>query len=145
MTNNKTVFQARNDAEAQNWADHEAAFGPDVALTAEQLEDKYNPNGDGEHPAYPRTAWENEVSSKVTLLGYWDSVLHFLTTPTEDDNEESTTVTMTSEQRAMVDELRTSGFLVVIWTPNELGDADIGHVEERVIELGNQTIEMSKS
>ena len=43
----------------------------DRQMTAEQLDDKYNPNGDGEHPHYTRTNWREEVSRGNTLLGYW--------------------------------------------------------------------------
>jgi hypothetical protein len=39
--------------------------------------------------------------------------------------------------RAMRDE----GYLVIIWTPEELGDIDPGHMEDTLIERGNDMIE----
>lgn len=47
-------------------------FENDKDLTAEQLADKYNPEGDGEHPIITRECWRNEVFEGNTLLGYWD-------------------------------------------------------------------------
>ena len=44
-------------------------------LTAEQLDDIYNPDGDGEHPTYTRGMWRQAVSQKETLRGYWDWVV----------------------------------------------------------------------
>ena len=43
-----------------------------------------------------------------------------------------------------VNELRDAGHLVVIWTPDELEGVDIGHVEDRVVELGNEVIDNLK-
>lgn len=48
----------------------------DVGLTADQLADKYNPKGDGEHGVYPRALWRAEVAAEVTLLGYWEWAHH---------------------------------------------------------------------
>lgn len=50
----------------------------DRELTAEQLDDKYNPDGDGEHPIVTRECWRHEVFESNTLLGYWDWVAHKL-------------------------------------------------------------------
>lgn len=47
----------------------------DTALTADQLADKYSPNGDGEHPQHPRQDWCAEVAMGNTLRGYWDWVV----------------------------------------------------------------------
>lgn len=44
----------------------------DAGATADSLEDRYNPNGDGEHPIHTRDAWILAVQQKVTLRGYWD-------------------------------------------------------------------------
>lgn len=41
------------------------------------------------------------------------------------------------------DILRDAGFCVVVWTPEELGDADIDDLENIVIERGNNFIEWS--
>lgn len=48
-------------------------FG-DVSLSPEQLDDKYNPDGDGEHPRFTREAWRQAVVQEETLRGYWDWV-----------------------------------------------------------------------
>ena len=45
---------------------------------------------------------------------------------------------MTEEEQAAVDQLRRKGYCVVIWTPEELGDADAGNLEDIVIERGNE-------
>lgn len=60
----------------------------DYDLTAEQLDDKYNPDGDGEHPGYTRDAWRQAVSNLDTLSGYWAWVAHQLQAEQEDlDND----------------------------------------------------------
>lgn len=46
----------------------------DIGLTAEQLDDKYNPDGDGEHPLWTRETWIQAVCEQDTLRGYWDWV-----------------------------------------------------------------------
>lgn len=46
----------------------------DQRLTADQLDEKYNPVGDGEHPTHPRAAWREKVSHGNTLRSYWDWV-----------------------------------------------------------------------
>lgn len=51
---------------------------PDRDLTAVELDDKYNPEWDGEHPAYPRAAWRHEVINRNTISGYWDWVVYQL-------------------------------------------------------------------
>jgi hypothetical protein len=52
---------------------------PDYLLTPEQLDEKYNPNGGGEHPAFTRDDWRNEVHHEYTLQGYWQWVFDQLT------------------------------------------------------------------
>ena len=44
---------------------------------------------------------------------------------------------MTEEEQAAVDQLRHKGYCVVIWTPEELGDADADNLESIVTERGN--------
>ena len=46
----------------------------DEDLTAEQLDAKYNPDGDGEHPSWPREEWQGAAYEGNTLLGYWQWV-----------------------------------------------------------------------
>ena len=46
----------------------------DLNLTAEQLDDKYNQDGDGEHPEVPREEWRCAVDREETLRGYWEWV-----------------------------------------------------------------------
>lgn len=51
---------------AKNW-DVEA----DYPLNEEQLDDKYSPEGDGEHPFFQRVNWRQAVAQEETLQGYW--------------------------------------------------------------------------
>lgn len=46
----------------------------DSGLTAEQLDDKYNQDGGGEHPVFTRQGWRHEVGERNTVSGYWDWV-----------------------------------------------------------------------
>ena len=48
----------------------------DADLSADQLEDKYNPNpnGVGQHPMYRRDTWRAAVGTQETISGYWDWV-----------------------------------------------------------------------
>lgn len=46
----------------------------DYGLRADQLNEKYNPEGDGEHPTFPRCDWREEVRHERTIIGYWDWV-----------------------------------------------------------------------
>lgn len=48
----------------------------DFILDADQLDDKYNPNGDGEHPVFARDSWRVAVANQDTISGYWDWVEH---------------------------------------------------------------------
>lgn len=48
---------------------------------------------------------------------------------------------MTPAQQNAINSLRDEGHLVIIWTPAELGDADLGHLEDVLIERGNDMIE----
>lgn len=50
----------------------------DIGLNAEQLDDKYNLDGDGEHPQYTRADWRSAVQSGDTISGYWVWVEHRL-------------------------------------------------------------------
>lgn len=50
---------------------------------------------------------------------------------------------MTHEQLAVVKQLRDEGYLVVIWTPEELGNVNIDDLEDTVISYGSDMIEMS--
>ena len=45
---------------------------------AEALDFEYNPDGDGEYPAYTRSDWRSAVNQQSTLLGYWEWVAHML-------------------------------------------------------------------
>jgi hypothetical protein len=46
----------------------------DIGLCAEHLDEKYNPQGDGEHPYFTRSDWRADVREDVTLRGYWEWV-----------------------------------------------------------------------
>jgi len=48
---------------------------------------------------------------------------------------------MTKEEQAVIAELRSRGFAVIVWTPEELAGASRKHVEDRSVELGWQVIE----
>lgn len=59
---------------------------PDAGLTAEQLDDKYNPKGYGEHPNFPRADWRAMVSEDATLRGYWEWVANMIETHDPDND-----------------------------------------------------------
>lgn len=46
----------------------------DYSLDSVQLDDKYNPDGDGEHPVFARGQWRTEVAAQNTITGYWEWV-----------------------------------------------------------------------
>lgn len=48
---------------------------------------------------------------------------------------------MTPEQQAVINQLRTEGYAVVIWTPDEVGDKNIRHLEDVVISCGSEFLE----
>ena len=48
----------------------------DLDLLPIQLDDKYNPEGDGQHPHFTRDQWREAVTREDTLSGYWDWVHH---------------------------------------------------------------------
>ena len=48
---------------------------------------------------------------------------------------------MTEEQKKAIKELRHAGYAVIVWTPEELGEADAKRVQDRSIELGHEVIE----
>lgn len=50
------------------------ATAEDHTLTADQLDDKYNPEGDGEHPKFTRESWRRAVAGRDTICGYWEWV-----------------------------------------------------------------------
>ena len=49
-------------------------YEEDYGLNYEALDDKYNPDGDGEHPGYPIVEWRNAVFRGETLRSYWQWV-----------------------------------------------------------------------
>lgn len=62
----------------------EENYNEDCELSATQLDDKYNPDGGGEHPDYTFEAWAAAVGKRGTWLGYWEWVecqLHLSTLP----------------------------------------------------------------
>lgn len=50
----------------------------DFELSADELDHKYNPAGNGEHPYFTRGEWVHEVFNHNTLLGYWEWIVHQL-------------------------------------------------------------------
>ena len=61
----------------------------DYHLTAEQLDDRYNPDGDGQHRTYTRSLWVRAVNMDATLSGYWDWVHYQLTLEREELDADS--------------------------------------------------------
>jgi hypothetical protein len=55
----------------------------DSLLSPEQLDNKYNPNGDGEHPEYLRSMWREAVVQEQTYDGYWSWVSYCIKTKYE--------------------------------------------------------------
>lgn len=53
-------------------------------------------------------------------------------------------IQMTKAQQAAIRDLRHAGFAVIVWHPEELGDADPKHVEDRSIEYGHEVIKTLK-
>jgi hypothetical protein len=49
-----------------------------TGLTAEQLENLYNPDRGGEHPQITRAQWRAAVTGDETALGYWQWLAHKL-------------------------------------------------------------------
>jgi len=52
---------------------------------------------------------------------------------------------MKKEWQDALNAMRDEGYCVIVWTPEELGDVDPGHVEDVCIERGNNMIESLKS
>lgn len=50
------------------------ALATDRELTPEQLDEKYNPDGVGEHPVFTRALWKKAVADDETFFGYWQWV-----------------------------------------------------------------------
>lgn len=46
-------------------------YDEDAHLSADQLDDKYNPEGAGEHPMFTRQMWREAVANEDTICGYW--------------------------------------------------------------------------
>lgn len=72
--------QTREENAADLARDHDRQLisSQDATLTAEQLDDKYNPDGGGEHPLHSRGDWREAVDQLDTISGYWDWVAHQL-------------------------------------------------------------------
>lgn len=65
----------RQGVEAVRLDEHQKAFGPDTSLTAVQLDDRYNQDGDGEHPKHTVKEWARAAANDETRQGYWDWVV----------------------------------------------------------------------
>ena len=48
---------------------------------------------------------------------------------------------MKDEYKKAIYAMRDEGYLVIVWTPEELGDVDASHIEDILIERGNDMIE----
>jgi hypothetical protein len=51
------------------------------------------------------------------------------------------TGTMTELEKQVLRDLRSRGYLVVTWTPEEIGTANLRVLEDSVVEHGNRVIE----
>ena len=51
---------------------------------------------------------------------------------------------MKAEWIPTIHAMRDAGYLVIIWSPEELGNIDTRHVEDMIIERGNDMIEQLK-
>ena len=51
---------------------------------------------------------------------------------------------MKAEWQPTIWAMRDAGYLVIVWSPDELGDVDASHVEDMLIERGNDMIEQLK-
>lgn len=67
-------------------------FADDADLSAEELDEKYNTNGDGEHPKITRKIWREAVAREDTISGYWLWVAHTLITELEERSHDAVTV-----------------------------------------------------
>jgi hypothetical protein len=48
---------------------------------------------------------------------------------------------MKEQYQQAINAMRDEGYLVIIWTPQEMKDIDPGHMEDILIERGNDMIE----
>ena len=51
---------------------------------------------------------------------------------------------MTPEQKAAIEQLRSEGYAVVIFTPDEIKDANASHLEDILVERGNIFLDSAK-
>jgi hypothetical protein len=65
----------------------DALYSEENTLNANDLETKYSPVGDGEHPNFPRQLWRLVVMDLDTISGYWDWVFNQIQSwePDQDD------------------------------------------------------------
>lgn len=59
-------------------------YTKDYDLSADDLEEKCSPDGEGQHPGYTLHAWREHVKCRFTLAGYWDWVRFELQCEMED-------------------------------------------------------------
>lgn len=53
-------------------------------------------------------------------------------------------ITTEELRRKVINEMRDEGYVIVIWSPEELGDTDVDALEDIVIERGNNFIDYSQ-
>jgi hypothetical protein len=51
---------------------------------------------------------------------------------------------MNSEQQQTIHAMRDAGYLVIVWSPKELNGVDVSHIEDVLIERGNDLIEAAQ-
>jgi hypothetical protein len=74
----KALTELQSETRSPLTAEERALLDTDFALDADMLDDKYNPNGDGQHPVFLREHWRGHVAQQNTLAGYWQWVEHSL-------------------------------------------------------------------
>lgn len=70
----QALIDLQHEQISQLTAEQRQTLDTDFSYDASMLDDKYNPNGDGQHPVYPRTEWRTAVAAEDTIIGYWDWV-----------------------------------------------------------------------
>ena len=89
----------------------------------------------GEHHTLHTPLTGPEISAASSLNRELSDAIT-ASTPIETERKD-----MKQEYRQAINAMRDEGYLVIIWTPEELGDIAASHVEDMLIERGNDMIE----
>jgi hypothetical protein len=66
------------DSRAMSAGERELAGNPNAIPSEAGLESMWSPDGDGEHPGFPRSDWREAVANDDTIQGYWGWLRHEL-------------------------------------------------------------------